>query len=44
MKQFKITSLEAGEMVQRVRALAILPKNPGSISIPSIHLKAHIYL
>ena len=36
---FKINYLGAGEMAQRLRALAVLPKDPGSI--PSTHMAAH---
>jgi hypothetical protein len=39
MKEYKNTSMEAGEMAQRLRALVVLPEDPGSI--PSTHMAAH---
>jgi hypothetical protein len=35
----KITGVEAGKMAQWLRTLAVLPKDPGSIS--SRHMAAH---
>ena len=42
VNNFKIYSSEVGEMAQQLRALTILPEDPGSI--PSTHMAAYNYL